>query len=94
LLIVARPLPPVRFPVSFVLAGATMIDVPSLFYFGWRNSLKCHAASILYATSLVSAGTIPLNTTLLLFFEPLLFFQPAQLPDCSAIFFSFGWRDL
>jgi hypothetical protein len=73
--------------MSFVLAGAIVIAVPSLCYFGRRGSLECHAASILFAASLTSAGAIPSNAALLLFFEPLLFFQPAQSHDCRAAIF-------
>jgi hypothetical protein len=77
--------------MAFVLAGAIMIAVPLLFYFGQHNSLKCHAASILFATSLILAGAIPSNAAPLLFFEPLLFFQPVQSLDCHAAIYSFSW---
>jgi hypothetical protein len=75
----------------FALASTIVIAVPLLFYFGRCNSLKCHATSILFAASLTLAGAIPLNATLLLFFEPLPFFQPAQSQDCrTAIFQEVG----
>jgi hypothetical protein len=79
--------------VSFVLAGAIVIAVPLLFYIGRRDSLECHAASILFAASHISADAIPLNAALLFFFEPLLIFQPGRLPDCRAAIYSFGWRN-
>ncbi len=51
------------------------------FYFGRRNSLECHDAPLLFATSLILAGAILLNAVPLLLFETLLFFQPAQSLD-------------
>ncbi len=86
--------PPVRFGMSFVLAGATVIAVPLLFYVGRRDSLEGQAASILFVASLILAEAIPSNATLLLFFEPLLFFQLAQLLDsCRAAIYPFGRRN-
>jgi hypothetical protein len=77
--------------ICFV-AGAIMIAVPSLFYVGRRDSLKGRATSILFAASLILVKAIFLNAVPLLFFEPLLFFQLAQLPDCRAAIYPFGWR--
>ncbi len=93
LLIVVRLPPPVRFGMSFVLAGAIMIAVPSLFYVGRRDSLEGRAASILFVASLILAEAIPSNAAPLLFFEPLLFFQLAQLLDCRAAIYPFGRRN-
>jgi hypothetical protein len=87
-----RPLPPVRFRMSFILAITMVIAVPSLFYFG-RPARSPIAAPQFFFWPERSSIAVPR-----FFFRPArspiaapqFFFWPARFVDCRAAIFLFA----